>query len=193
MSSIPTLEHPIHSLLADRWSPRAFDKDAGLTQLEVNHLFEAARWAPSSSNVQPWRYKFALKSDAEAFQKMLDLLVPANQIWAQHASMLVLAIAKKSYDNRPGNNAYAWYDLGTANFALTLEAMNHGLYVHQMGGFVREKAVETFQLPEDLEPVVVLAIGRLGEVGDLPEHLQEREVPRKPRLSQQEFVEQISE
>lgn len=185
-------EFPIHDLLARRWSPRAFDPARRITDAEVGQLFEAVRWAPSSFNGQPWRYFFARK-DAEpsGFEDLLEILNPQNQSWAEGASMLILGIAKTSVEGRNAPNRYAAYDLGAANFALTVQAQALDLFVHQMAGFDRELASSQFGLPSDYEPVVVMAVGALGDPALLSEALRAREVPQKPRLPQAAFVERL--
>ncbi|RMG75041.1 MAG: nitroreductase [Bacteroidetes bacterium] len=181
------LAHPIHELLAERWSPRAFDPARAIREAEVKQLFEAARWAPSSFNGQPWRYLYAHRG-AESFSKLLGVLSPFNQAWAAQAGLLILGVAKTSVEGREAPNAYARYDLGAANFALTVQAQAMGLYVHQMAGFDRAQAREAFGIPADHDPVVVLAVGGLGDPAQLPEQLREREIPRKPRLPQESLV-----
>ena len=168
-------------LLAERWSPRAFaDKAISLSSIEA--MLEAAQWAASSRNAQPWRYLLARREDHMAFTKMRSILMPANDLWAQHAAALLLCVVKTFLGDDPHkSNAAAFYDTGAATAQLTMQAMSEGIYVHQMGGFDREACRTTFQLPSGYEPVAVLALGYLGAVNSLPEELQEREQAARSR------------
>ena len=177
MKHAPTA-YPVHELIRKRWSPRAF-ASYPVAPETLNQLFEAASWAPSAMNEQPWRYLYAHHADQEAFQKMVDCLLPGNQPWARHAPLLLLALAKMHYDNGTPNGA-ALHDLGMANANLMLEATALGLHGHFMGGFDRAKAAEIFQLPDTLQPVVMLALGYLGDAEQLEEPFLSREkAPRQ--------------
>lgn len=176
---------PVHELIARRRSPRAF-ADRRVTADQLKILFEAARWAPSSSNRQPWRFILATKDDPENFNRMLDLLKEGNRTWAQDAPVLVLAVAEVQHEL--GRNSYAWHDLGLASAHLTLQATALDLYVHTMGGFYKDQAREAFNIPAEYEPVTVLAIGYLGEAEQLPEHLRERENALRMRKPLDELV-----
>ena len=181
--------HPIHDLLARRWSPRAF-ADRAIPPDVLGSLFEAARWAPSSRNLQPWRFVIAERHrDAEGFSRLFGLLMKMNQQWAQHASLLLIAITQPQPKNAPRANPYAHYDVGQAMAHLSIQAMACGLYMHQMGGFRREKARKTLAIPDGYEPVVSAAIGYLEDPSVLPDDLRERELaPRKRNpLSKQVF------
>jgi nitroreductase len=158
-----------------------------VTDQQVNQLFEAVRWTPSSFNGQPWRYVYALQHSDDRFEDLLSILNPKNQEWAKNVGLLILGIAKTSVDGREGSNKHAQYDLGAANFALTVQATALGLYVHQMGGFDASLARETFQLAPDHEPMVVLAVGHLEDPAE------ERPRARKPRLHQTAFAQRLSQ
>ena len=138
-------------------------------------------------NEQPWRYLYARREDTEAFQKIVDCLMPGNQPWAKNAAVLVLALAKTQYDNGTPNGA-ALHDLGLANATLMFEATALGLHGHYMGGFDRERTKEVFHLPDTLQPAVVLALGYLGEADQLEEPFLSREKAPRQRKPIHEFA-----
>jgi nitroreductase len=177
----------IHDLLRHRWSPRAFAEKAVPVEV-LRSLFEAARWAPSSNNEQPWAYLVATKGDSEHFRKMVEVLVEFNAGWARHAPVLALSVAhvKTQRDGKP--NRVALHDVGTASAQLTFEANAQGLQVHQMAGFDAEKARQAFAIPADWEPVAAMAIGYPGDPAALPEQLRERELAPRTRKPLAEFV-----
>lgn len=186
MQKPATTEAPIHELIRERWSPRAFSEKSVPAEI-LRSLFEAARWAPSSSNEQPWAYIVATKEDAENFAKMLGVLVEFNADWAKHAPVLALSLAHlKTRDGKP--NRVALHDVGSASGQLTFEANSRGLVVHQMAGFHAEKARETFGIPGDWEPVAAMAIGYPGNPDLLPQKLRERELAPRTRKPLKEFV-----
>lgn len=154
----------------------------------LRSLFEAARWAPSSNNEQPWAYLVAVKEDAENFAKMVSVLVEFNAAWANRAPVLVLSVAhvKTQRDGKP--NRVALHDVGSASAQLTFEANARGLQVHQMAGFDSDKARQTFAIPADWEPVAAMAIGYPGDPGSLPDKLRERELAPRTRKALSEFV-----
>lgn len=178
---------PVHEVIQNRWSPRAFSEQP--VQPEVlRSLFEAARWAPSSNNEQPWAYLVATKDDAENFAKMLGVLVEFNAGWAKQAPVLALSVAhtKTNRDGKP--NRVALHDVGSATAQLTFEANTRGLLVHQMAGFDADKARQTFAIPPDWEPVAALAVGYPGNPEALPDKLRERELAPRTRKPMGEFV-----
>jgi nitroreductase len=178
---------PVHELIQNRWSPRAFSQQPVQPEI-LRSLFEAARWAPSSNNEQPWAYLVATKDDAENFAKMLGVLVEFNVSWAKHAPVLALSVAhmKTNRDGKP--NRVASHDVGSATAQLTLEANTRGLLVHQMAGFDADKARQTFAIPPDWEPVAAIAIGYPGSPDSLPAKLRERELAPRTRKPTREFV-----
>jgi nitroreductase len=178
---------PLHELIRNRWSPRAFSEKAVSPDV-VRSLFEAARWAPSSDNEQPWAYLVAVKEDANNFAKMVGVLVEFNAGWASHTPVLALSVAhvKRQRDGKP--NRVALHDVGSASAQLTFEANARGLQVHQMAGFDMEKARQTFAIPPDWEPVAAIAIGYPGDPASLPEKLRERELLPRTRKPLSEFV-----
>lgn len=180
-------DHPIHELIRRRWSPRAF-ADREVEKEKVASLFEAARWAPSSFNGQPWHYIVATKDDPAAFARLRDCLRPQNILWAQHASVLIIAVAQLSISAERGPNRHAIHDVGLANENLVLQAVAMGLATHQMGGFIPEKARETYNIPEGYEPITAIALGYPGDPEDLPPEVKAREVQPRERRPLSEFV-----
>jgi nitroreductase len=177
---------PIYDLLKQRWSPRAFDSRP-VEPEKLRSLFEAARWAPSSNNAQPWSYIVGTKDDPENYNRVLDTLVEQNQVWAKHAPVLAFSVAKLSFDNGKPNR-YAFYDVGQAVADLSIEAEALGLSVHQMGGIDPEKARKSFGVPADYEVVAGIALGYEGDPASLPEKLRERELAPRQRKSLESFV-----
>ncbi len=177
----------LHDLIRNRWSPRAFAEKA-VTPEVLRSLFEAARWAPSSNNEQPWVYLIATKDDPENFAKMLGVLVEFNAGWAKHAPVLALSVAHLKTQREGKPNRMALHDVGSATAQLTVEANARGLQVHQMAGFDAEKARQTFAIPADWEPVAAMAIGYPGNPDLLPEKLRDRELAPRTRKPLSEFV-----
>lgn len=187
MDRLHPVAHPVHELVQKRWSPRAF-ADRLVEPDKLNSLLEAARWAPSSSNEQPWSYLVATKDQPEEFARMLACLVEGNQIWAKHAPVLMISVARRTFARNGKPNEHARHDVGQAAAWLTMQAMALGLYVHQMAGFDAAAARATYSIPEDHEPVTAIAIGYLGDPRSLPEKLRERELAQGTRKAQREFV-----
>ncbi len=164
----------IHEVLRRRWSPRAFqertvDRDTLLL------LFEAARWAPSSANEQPWRFVVATRSDRAAYDRLLGCLTARNQMWAQLAPVLMITVARTKFSQADRANRHAMHDVGLATSNLMAQATALGLSVHAMAGFDVEKAREVLQVPEGFQPVAVVAIGYRGDPALLPEDFRARE------------------
>lgn len=176
-------DHSISEMFLERWSPRAFS-GASMTQEELNRILEAARWAPSASNAQPWRFVCALRGD-EAFDRLVAALVPFNQSWASKASALVV-VASARTTTPPGQseakpNPTHAFDAGTAWGYMALQAHLAGYISHAMGGFDKAAMAEAVALPDDHDLHAVVAIGRHGETAELPEGLQAREIPNSRR------------
>lgn len=178
--------HPIHDLLKNRWSPRAFSaKPVGREQLLS--LFEAARWAPSGGNTQPWAFIVTTLGDPEPHAKLVAALGERNQLWAKHAPVLVLSTVKR--DREPGKpNLWATYDLGQSVAHLSVQATAMGLFVHQMAGFDQQKAREAFNLPQEYDPMTVFTIGYPAELDSLPAEIHERELAPRMRKALSDFV-----
>jgi nitroreductase len=178
---------PVHELIRNRWSPRAFaEKPVSAETLRA--LFEAARWAPSSNNEQPWAYFVATQDDAENFAKMLSVLVEFNANWARNSPVLALSVAHLKTQREGKPNRVALHDVGSATAQLTFEANSRGLLVHQMAGFDAEKARQAFAIPTDWEPVAAIAVGYPGDPESLSERLRERELAPRVRKPVSEFV-----
>ena len=180
-------DHPVLDLIAKRWSPYAFS-DKPVSSDDLRSLFEAARWAASSYNEQPWAYIVAIKTDAPEFDRLLSCLIEGNQVWAKAAPVLAIGCTSLHFklNNKP--NAAAVHDLGLASANLTLEATARGLYVHQMIGILPEKVRQLYQIPEGVQPLTGLAIGYAGEPNALPEKLRERDLAPRLRKQTAEFV-----
>jgi nitroreductase len=171
-------DHPVHELLAARWSPYAF-QDRPVPEADLCSLFEAARWAASSYNEQPWSYLVATKDNPDQFQQLLSCLVEFNQEWAKAAPVLALGIVSLRFAGNGQVNRAAVHDLGLAAGNLLVEATSRGIFVHQMLGILPEKARQIFAIPDGYEAWTGLAIGYRGDPTQLPDVLRERE--RKPR------------
>ncbi len=168
---------PIDALLADRWSPRAF-ADRSVSPEVLGGLLEAARWAPSCFNAQPWNWLVARREDAAGFERMGSVLMEGNA-WAKHAPLLLMSVARSDFEHNGKPNRHAWHDVGLANMSLVIQAQSAGLVVHQMAGFDADAAKEVLGIPAGHEPVAMLAIGYAGEADQLDDALAERE--RAPR------------
>lgn len=179
-------DHPIHEILQARWSPRAFTSDP-VSPAQIRSLLEAARWSASGANGQPWSFIVAPREDTQTFELLLGTLVEPNQVWAKNAPLLILAAAQVLRE--PGKpNPWALYDLGQAAAHLSIQATALGLYVHQMAGFSPDQARAAFAIPEDFQPVTVIAVGSLGSPDDLPAPLREREIADRTRKPLASFV-----
>ncbi len=179
-------EHAIDAAFVSRWSPRAFSPEP-IDDETLRGVFEAARWAASSFNEQPWRFLLArTEADRETF---LDFLAPFNQEWAKNAPVLVLVVSKKTFSHNGQPNAVFAFDAGTCSGYLTLQASLSGLVAHGMAGFDRDKARAALHIPNDFDPLAVFAIGKRGDKNTLPPNLQEREVPSNRRPIQESIME----
>ena len=180
-------DYPIHELLAERWSPYAL-ADRPVPRADLCSLFEAARWASSSYNEQPWSYIIATKEDPQQFQRILACLVEGNQIWAKAAAVLALGIVNLKFARNAMENRAAIHDLGLATGNLLVEATSRGLLVHQMIGILPDKARETYEIPEGSEAWTGIAIGYRGDPTSLPESLRQRELTPRQRKPLNQFV-----
>jgi nitroreductase len=187
MNKVARTDHPIHDLLQKRWSPRAF-ADRPVPVEILRRLLEAARWAPSSFNEQPWAFIVATKDKPDEFRKLLGCLVAGNQTWAQSAPVLMLTVAHHNFSKNQKPNRHAFHDVGLAMENLTVQATAEGLCVHQMAGIEVEKARAEYGIPVDWEAVTGAAIGYLGDPSMLPEPLQTREKSESTRKPLHEFV-----
>ena len=181
------VEFPVHDLIKNRWSPRAFG-DKPVPKEVLQSLFEAARWAPSSNNEQPWAFIVATKDDQKNFEKSLGALVEFNAGWARKAPVLVIAVAELAFAKNNAPNRNAQYDVGAASLQLSIEATARGLFVHQMAGFDPETAKEAYNIPQGWEPIAAMAIGYPGDASSLPEPYLTREKAPRSRKPIREFV-----
>lgn len=178
-------DHPIQDLLARRWSPRSFADEAVPGKILLS-LFEAARWAPSSFNEQPWFFLIAVKEDREAFERMLSCLVPGNQAWAKGAPVLMLTAARLAFERDAKPNRHAFHDVGLAAMSLVIEATARGLFAHQMAGIEAEKIRASYGLPDDVDPATAIALGYPADA--IPEDMKERELAPRSRKALEDFI-----
>jgi len=178
--------HPIHQILAQRWSPRAFDGKK-IDRKKIQTIFEAARWSPSASNEQPWYFIVGEQGD-KTFEKIFETLVEFNQLWVKTAPLAVIAVGR--INNLKSGEPDEWfkYDIGQAVAHLSFQATHEGLFVHQIGGFDREKARELFAIPEGYEAITAFAVGNIGDYRVLHANLQKLEVEQRVRKNMDEFV-----
>ncbi len=181
------LSYAVHPLIERRWSPRAFAQKP-VEREKIQRFLEAARWAPSSSNEQPWRFIIGLRDD-ETYKKIFDTLVEFNQLWAKTAPVLLLAIGNtRSIKDPSKQNRIFKYDVGQAVTNLTFQATADGLFVHQMGGFDTKKAAELFNVPETFEVLTAIAVGYIGDPEVLHPNLKEMEYTERKRQNLPEMV-----
>lgn len=189
--ALETLKHApsttgVEELLRRRWSPRTFS-DRKVSAEHLKKLFEAASWAASSYNEQPWRFLVGRKGD-ETYKKIFDTLVEFNQSWARSAPVLILSVGKKTFAHNGASNHYGLHDTGAATANLALQATALGMHTHSMAGFDNEMARNSFNIPADYDLGAVTAIGYLGDAAALPEHLQKMETSPRERKPLREFV-----
>ena len=174
-------EHPILPQLTQRRSPRAYT-DQPVSAEVLQQLFTAAGSAASCFGEQPWRFIVGSKETSpEAFQQLLGLLAPFNQVWAHNASALVLTVAKTTFSHDGNPNAWARHDVGQASATMAVQAVELGVQIHQMAGFSQEAARAAYQIPADFELVSMITIGYPGNVDALPDALKERELAPRTR------------
>ena len=169
-----------------RWSPRAF-ADRDVPAEDLKKAFEAARWANSSYNEQPWRFLVGHRGDA-TYNKIMDALIPFNQSWAKSAPVLILSVARKHFARNGEKNLHAWHDTGAAMANFALQATALGLHTHSMAGFDHDKAKATFNIPDDYDTVAVTAVGYFGDPSTLPEQMRNTEEQPRQRKDLKEFV-----
>ena len=179
--------HPVNELITRRWSPRQF-ADKEISPEIIASLFEAARWAPSAYNDQPWAYVLGTREDAKAYEKVLSCLVEFNQGWAKRAPLIAIGIYRDHFSFNESPYPHAPHDLGLANAFLTLEATARGLMVHHMSGMDFDKAREVLEIPEGWHPFTAFAVGYPVDPEQLSEEELEAEQAPRSRHPQEEFV-----
>jgi len=178
MDKTAETQFPLHDLLKRRWSPRAFSEQPVGPDMLLTFL-DAARWAPSSSNEQPWRFVVATKQEPADYDRLLACLLEGNRKWAYRAPVLMLSVARMDFEEDGRPNRHAFHDVGLATENLLLQVSALGLVAHPMAGFDIEKARADLKIPSGYEPVAMIAVGYPGELSVLPDYLQQREL--KPR------------
>lgn len=177
-----TTTQNLHLIIQNRWSPRAFATDKPVSDSDLLALLEAAHWAPSCMNEQPWRFLVCNRNTHPAsWQKLLSCLMAKNQLWATHAPVLILASAAQQFANSDKTNGWAAYDTGAAVQNLALQATALGLSTHSMGGFDSAQVISQFALPETIKPLAVIAVGYQADVSVLPDEFQEKELATRQR------------
>lgn len=177
---------PVLEPISARWSPYVYS-DAPFDRGVLGSLFEAARWAPSCFNEQPWRFFVATRDETDAWERLAGLLVEGNS-WAKQAHCLGLSVAKTRFDRNAKENPHAWHDVGLAMGQLIVQAQSMGLYVHQMAGFDAGRATAELSIPDGFAPVVMWAIGSHGERGSADEKLAQRDAAPRARTPLDELV-----
>ena len=187
MSKEASPDHPVHELISTRWSPYAFSRRP-IPRDDLSSIFEAARWAASSFNEQPWRYIVASRDRKDDFEKVLSCLLEGNQAWAQEAPTLALGCIRSTFSHNGKPNRVAQHDLGLASATLTFEATSREVYMHQMAGILPGKAREVFAVPDEFEVVTALALGYRADPGARAPELQARDENPRKRRPLDEFV-----
>lgn len=173
---------PINDILQNRWSPRSFDAEKSIDAQTLTALLEAARWAPSCFNDQPWRFLVCDKTThPSAWEKLLSALGEKNQLWAKNAPLLILSLAMHDFGHNGKPNRWSAYDTGAAGISLCLQATAMGLATHQMGGFDAERCKQLFGLPDICNPMSVIAVGYQADADRLPDDLRENELKARSR------------
>jgi len=178
--------YPVIELIKNRWSARSFSGKE-IAKEDLMTILEAASWAFSANNEQPWCLLVSRKGEPD-FQRILNCLLPGNTPWAQNAAALVASIASTTFENNGNVNTLAEHDLGAFDATLALQARSMGIYAHPMAGFDPKKLKEEFQLIELLKPVAVIALGYLDEPDMLPEPFRTREITPRIRKAPQDFI-----
>jgi nitroreductase len=179
----------IHQLLASRWSPRAFDPKQALSKQVITSLLEAARWAPSCFNDQPWRYIVCNKeSNEDTWNRLFQCLAEKNKLWAINAPLLIAVCANSKFLHNDNPNRWGQYDAGAATVSLCLQATALGLQAHQMGGFDPDKVKKEFAVPDDVDCMAVVAVGHPGRTDLLHTDFQEAEKAERQRLTLKEIA-----
>jgi nitroreductase len=177
----------ILEIIQERWSPYSFSSSP-VEAFKLKAMFEAASYAPSCNNEQPWQFVFSTQDEKETFDDYVGFLVDGNKVWAKHAYALIISMARTRFTHSGKPNRHAFHDTGMAVTNLLLQAQAFDIYVHQMAGYSVEKVKEYFSLGDDIEPVAMMAVGYLGDGSLISPELLKRDENRRPRKSIAEFV-----
>ncbi len=177
----------VHELIRNRWSPRSFS-EREVSNEDLKTILDAARWAASSYNEQPWRFLVARKSDGAAYEKLLNLLAPFNQAWAKTAPVLLIMAAKRTFSHNGSPNRYGLHDAGQALANLFLQATALGLHAHGMAGFDAERARHELGIPDDYDLGAAVALGYVASPDQLPEQYRQSELSKRQRKPLNEIV-----
>ena len=177
----------LHPLIKNRKSTRVFS-DKKIEKEKIIALFEAARWAASCFNEQPWRFVYAVKDNPDQFNNLFDCLVEGNKQWTKNAPLLMATIAKKTFSHNNKPNKHCWHDIGLAIGNLTLQALSMDLYLHQMAGFDYSKAIKNLEIKDGFEPVSFIAIGYMENLNTLPEKIKSMELSPRTRKNLNEIL-----
>ena len=187
MDKLASATYPINELIARRWSPRAFDPKRRVDRTTLGTLFEAARWAPSAGNIQPWRFIVGVNFD-KTHQGIFETLADGNKRWCKNVPVLLIAVVALNFPDEDKPNRHALHDLGLALENMFLQAVDLGLSCHLMAGFDPEKVRQSFSIPEGYQPMTAGAVGYPGNINDLSESLRQRELQPRERRPLKETV-----
>jgi nitroreductase len=177
----------ILEIIQERWSPYSFSSN-NVEEFKLKAMFEAAGYAPSCNNEQPWMFIYSTQQNRQIFNDYLGFLAESNKVWAKDVYALIISLARTKFSLNGKPNRYAFHDTGMAVANLLLQALAMDIYVHQMGGFSIEKVKEYFKLDEDIEPVAIMAVGYMGDANSLSPELMKRDEKRRPRKSVNEYA-----
>ncbi len=189
MEKIDITDYPIIDIIKERWSPIIFS-DKMIAEQDMIILFEAARWAPSCNNEQPWRYMYAFRG-SDAFDKIVSTLTGYNKVWAKDASVLLLSLSKQNFGSGKTPNYHYLYDLGAANAFIKLQAQSMGIYTHTMAGFVNDEIRSLFDVSAEYDIASVMALGYMGDKEGRTEEMIQREEKPRSRKALEEIVKQL--
>lgn len=187
MEKKANIKHGVLPCIEKRWSPMAFSEQP-VEREKLLRIFEAGQWAPSSYNEQPWRFMLGVKGEGSTWDKILGTCSGWNAKWAQHAPVLILLSGKKRFSKIDMDNIAWSYDVGAVSAYMTLQLTEEGLFSHQLVGFSQENAREVFNIPEEFDPLVVVAIGYRGNPENLPEDIASREENERTRNPLSEMI-----
>jgi nitroreductase len=177
----------ILEIIEERWSPYSFSS-VPVEEFKLKAMFEAAGYAPSCNNEQPWVFVYTTRENLELFDTFLGFMNETNQLWAKNAYAIIISMARTKFSHSGKPNRFSFHDTGMAVSNLLLQAFSMDIYVHQMGGYSVEKVKNYFNLNDDIEPVAMMGVGYLGDGESLPAELFKKDEKRRLRKSLKEFV-----